>query len=349
MCKDEALARVFAEKSATRGEREGEFAMGYYCEVRPPPLPPHRPDAAQVGIGAPGHATDLDAARAWYARAADKGSAEARKRLDALAQGAGAALGRREHERLAQSTLVRKRTQARDEAWSAGRKAAVLPPAESLSRIAEDVRVAHAPAQGPGTPGQGAGLPGPGAGLPGPGQGAGLPGQGHGPGTPTQGPGASVAPLQPQRRPQKEHTAPPQQQRFSLSDPGAGVAGSPMAIAAQAAAAHPSPPAHAQQGGRVRVPIRLDDPAPASSPVSPHAQSPHAQSPLAQNSTLAPTTAGPGPGKITPTSSPRPGNAKVQRPSAPAQQPPPPKKGPATFQEMGFQSQKLDERECVIM
>ena len=32
--KDEALAKTFAEKSAMRGEKEGEFAMGYYCEVR---------------------------------------------------------------------------------------------------------------------------------------------------------------------------------------------------------------------------------------------------------------------------------------------------------------------------
>lgn len=31
--KDEALVLVFGEKAASKGEADGEFAMGYYCEV----------------------------------------------------------------------------------------------------------------------------------------------------------------------------------------------------------------------------------------------------------------------------------------------------------------------------
>ncbi|KZV97618.1 HCP-like protein [Exidia glandulosa HHB12029] len=328
--KDEALARVFAEKSAMRGEREGEFAMGYYCEV---------------GIGTPNHTKDLEAARKWYTLAADKGSAEARKRLDALTAAQPVALGRTEHEMLKESTLVRRRTQARDEAWSAGRKAQAMPPSGSMPKIAEELRATHVQPPAPHAGGPGAKI-------------------------------ESVAPLQPQRRPQQQHPQQPQQ-RYSLSDPGAAAALGPssMTIVHQHAAATSSTsspvPQQQHHGGRVRVPIRLDDPAPQAvrvpSPVSAVQGPQHIQQqqPGPVQPTLAGATAGPGPGKIkldTPgpsplsplnrpgagTNSPKPSPRPGQN-SGSASAGGPPKKGPATFQEMGFQSQKLDERECVIM
>ncbi|EJD44310.1 hypothetical protein AURDEDRAFT_185086 [Auricularia subglabra TFB-10046 SS5] len=269
--KDEGLARVFAEKSAMRGEREGEFAMGYYCEV---------------GIGAPGHAKDLEAARTWYTRAAEKGSAEARKRLDALAAAQPAALGRAEHEQLKENTLVRRRTQARDEAWAAGRKSKIA--AQQPMPVAEEVAKAH---MSPVPSSSGAAI--------------------H-----------SMPAPAPGRRPLPAGAQMPQQQRYSLSDAG------PVKMES-------APPAH---GGRVRVPIRLDDPSPGPGPAHAPADVPPVPAVPAHVRPASPAR--------------QPSVAKPQqqqRPPASGSGAAPPKKGPATFQEMGFQSQKLDDRDCVIM
>jgi len=54
----------------------------------------------QVGIGAPNKTKDLESARKWYTLAAEKGSAEAKKRLDALQAAQPVVLGREEHEQL---------------------------------------------------------------------------------------------------------------------------------------------------------------------------------------------------------------------------------------------------------
>jgi hypothetical protein len=45
------------------------------------------------------------------------------------------------------------------------------------------------------------------------------------------------------------------------------------------------------------------------------------------------------------------GRMRTPSPSGSSEPParPPPGKGPATFQEMGYQSSKLEEKDCVIM
>lgn len=64
--KNEKLAWTFAERAATHGIPNAEFALGYYLEV---------------GIGT---ASDIDAAQAWYAKAAAHDHQDAKDRLAAL-------------------------------------------------------------------------------------------------------------------------------------------------------------------------------------------------------------------------------------------------------------------------
>ncbi|KIY48771.1 HCP-like protein [Fistulina hepatica ATCC 64428] len=99
--KDEGLALTFARKAAEKGLPSAEFAMGYYAEV---------------GVGQP---KDVQLARTWYekvSKAQVHGNPDAVKRLNALAQPAAQALSRQEHDNLTETTLVRKRTQARQRA-----------------------------------------------------------------------------------------------------------------------------------------------------------------------------------------------------------------------------------------
>jgi TPR repeat protein len=112
--KDESLAYTFAEKAARRGLPSAEFAMGYYAEV---------------GVGGP---QDIDNARKWYQRvsnlphvryivclsvsqAAQNGNTDASERLRALSAPQAQSLSRTEHENITQSTLIRKRTQAKQD------------------------------------------------------------------------------------------------------------------------------------------------------------------------------------------------------------------------------------------
>ncbi|KZT00733.1 uncharacterized protein LAESUDRAFT_731966 [Laetiporus sulphureus 93-53] len=93
--RDEALAWTFAEKAARKGLPSAEFAMGYYAEV---------------GVGGP---KDIEVAQKWYTRAAEHGNVDASDRLKALSQPQPDALSREQHETLADTTIVRKRTLAR--------------------------------------------------------------------------------------------------------------------------------------------------------------------------------------------------------------------------------------------
>ncbi|KAG8933365.1 hypothetical protein FRC02_012041 [Tulasnella sp. 418] len=101
--KDEILAVTFAEKAAKKGLPSAEFAMGYYCEV---------------GVG--GH-KDIDAAKKWYQRAAAHQNEDAAARLKALSQPKPDVLSREEHDKLTNTTLVRKRTSAKEFSIAEGR------------------------------------------------------------------------------------------------------------------------------------------------------------------------------------------------------------------------------------
>ena len=115
--KDETLAYTFAEKAAKKGLAAGEFAMGYYTEV---------------GIGT---ARDLVAARVWYEKAAAKGNTDARGRLEALG-----GLSRDEHEKITESRLVRKRTQARQKAEATGGVPIGLGGRQDASQVVDAIR-----------------------------------------------------------------------------------------------------------------------------------------------------------------------------------------------------------------
>lgn len=78
--KNESLAWTFAERAAKHRLPTAEFAIGYYLEV---------------GIGTK---IDLDAARAWYGRAAAQGNTDAAQRLAALQSSESEALSRAQHQ-----------------------------------------------------------------------------------------------------------------------------------------------------------------------------------------------------------------------------------------------------------
>ena len=101
--KDESLAVVFADKAARRNLPSTEFAMGYYTE------------ACVSGI-----APDLAAACVWYARVARGSNDDARARLRELDAARAKMLSRKEHEGLAQDTLVSTCTMARERAQASG-------------------------------------------------------------------------------------------------------------------------------------------------------------------------------------------------------------------------------------
>lgn len=275
--KDESLAFTFAEKAARRGLPSAEFAMGYYMEV---------------GVGGP---KDIAAATKWYTRAAQHGNADATERLAALAQPAAHALSRQEHDTLTESTLVRKRTQAKQRSDARPRPAPGaggqnpnpnpnMPPQTSSAQIVEHIRK-NSLAQRP-PPGSG----------PGPAQGG--PSPYAGPPPPRQGSGDAYGPPPPQNQsPPRAHPGAP---RYGLTDPGVGPGPGPGRTS----------PAGAGPGGR-----------PSHGRVASSSAVPQAQQQQQQQ----------GGGSPTPASR------------------PPPAKGPATFQEMGFQSQKLEDKECVIM
>lgn len=195
--KDEALAVTFAEKAAKKGLPNAEFAMGYYAEV---------------GVGGP---RDLNTAIKWYTKATEHDNVDAKERLQALQQSSNAALSRQEHDHITEAKLVRKRTDAK--ARSDERRQDVPPPMPTMDtqknnrRVIEHVRknsVARDSRYGPGPSAMPTMSP-----------------MFEHPGTPSSG---SPAMPQARPRPQKQgQQAPPQSNRFTLTDPGAGSASSP--------------------------------------------------------------------------------------------------------------------------
>ncbi|KAH9050285.1 HCP-like protein [Lactarius hengduanensis] len=324
--KDESLAFTFAEKAARKGLPSAEFAMGYYVEV---------------GVGGP---KDIEAALRWYERASQHGNTEATERLAALSQPAPVALSRQEHDNLTEVTLVRKRTQAKQRSDARGPAAGPrLGGRGDSQQVVANIRknsLAHRPGPNPNP-----GFPSPPVPVP---TRSDIPpaawlalGQRRlsisvspivrGAGVPPSGPsGASGFRPQPQGSAgplPHQSTLPPPQPHSSLPPQGSGPGG-PGGFQS------PRPPGQQQYGQIARPPSVGTGPG------------------------------GPGPGRRPPRTGsgsgfgPPGGGPPPQQASAPAPTPPgvydapmkpPPPKGPATFQEMGFQSQKLQEKDCIIM
>ena len=329
--KDESLAFTFAEKAARKGLHSAEFAMGYYTEV---------------GVGGP---KDIEAARNWYTRvsnttcplfpylmyglssciqASQHGNADATERLAALSQPAPLALSRQEHDNLTETTLVRKRTQAKQRSDARGPTGGPRQGGRQNSQqVVANIRknsLAHRPG-----PGRYPAMPPPADDYAAPRL---PPAQGPPPGGP--GPnaaaGGSRPPIQP--GPGPGGYTPPSRQPL----PG------------------PQPPQGNNHPGFAGYP----------SPRMPPPQQPYAQQQLSRPPSQ-PTLGGSGAGqpgqpgrrpmRVGSGSSPPSQQASVRTPSPPTalSDPPvarpPPAKGPATFQEMGFQSSKLEDKDCVIM
>jgi hypothetical protein len=331
--KDESLAFTFAEKAARKGLPSAEFAMGYYTEV---------------GVGG---SKDIEAARKWYTRvsntmlvtciylmfgflsciqASQHGNTDATERLGALSQPAPAALSRQEHENLTETTLVRKRTQAKQRSDArgpiAGPRQGARPNSQQVVANVRKNSLAHRPGPNPrypsspgpvyndapeGYPAQPVSLsssPGS-SGFRTPGQ----PGPAPGPG------GYFDRPRQQSLSSSQPQLAPPQ----GSNNPGPGGYPSPR-LPSQRPPSQPQFGAPGQQG-QGRRPMRGGS--------------------GSGNPPLPPGASG------VSLSQPQPARGRTPSPPAPSDPPvrPAPAKGPATFQEMGFQSQKLEEKDCVIM
>ncbi|KAH8827535.1 hypothetical protein DL96DRAFT_1599360 [Flagelloscypha sp. PMI_526] len=297
--KDEALALTFADKAARKGLPSAEFAMGYYAEV---------------GIGGNG-VKDLAAARRWYEKASAHGNTDAPGRLKALDEAS--SLSRQEHEQLTQSTLGRKRTQAKQKSdANYGGPMPMSPPAHNV--MANVRKQSLMPPIGEGGSGGGYGGPqapsfpsgpSPSSYGPRPGSGSGSPGYpnpsfqqqqqqqqgGPGPG-PRPGSGAGFA--RPQKSPQQQQLA--HMNRISLTDGPA-------------------------QG---RPPSSGSGPKPSQTPPGGGKYGPQGGKPV---------TGGIG------------GGGKPASGGGGGGAAPPKKPGPATFAEMGFQGVKAEDKECVIM
>lgn len=249
-------------------------------------------------------------------QASQHGNTDATERLSALSQPAPQALSRQEHNNLTETTLVRKRTQAKQRSDArgpvGGQRHGGRPNSQEVVANIRKNSVVRRP-----------GPTGPSAG-------------------PDQ-PSADMYPIDegyPQRRP-------PQQVPFGNSD-GGGAGGfgyrpPPQPAGVGAGASGYSPPSQPQ----AFLP-RGSSPAPGGYP-SPRIPSQQVQQQYGQPQGRRPSqpSVGPAPG------------APGRRPQAasgsgpgPVSEPPPrpiPAKGPSTFQEMGFESQKLEEKDCVIM
>lgn len=276
--KDEVLAFTFAEKAARKGLASAEFAMGYYAEV---------------GVGGP---QDVEAARRWYKRAMEHGNTNASERLAALSQPAPMSLSRQEHDTLTETTLVRKRTQAkqRSEATPGYRATTsrnqgqkIIEDVRNTSISPEDVRTAgRAPAR-PQIPGNNSSLrlinkqP-----------------------TINEHPPAQMS-TPPMIQAHMPDALPPNQQASNIDN-------APFAHRTRYSLADPGP----------RSPSSNSQP-PTPGPAPSSSIGPGGRSYERSSSTSLPDTAEP------------------TRPN--------PVKKPQTFQDMGFQSQKLQDKECIIM
>ncbi|KZS98298.1 HCP-like protein [Sistotremastrum niveocremeum HHB9708] len=267
--KDERLAYTFAEKAARKGLPSAEFAMGYYLEV---------------GVGG---IKDVDAAVKWYTRAAQHGNEDAPERLRALSHPSPNLLSREEHEAITNNKLVRKRTQARNEAVASGRGAISGPGAEAVVNAIRKNSLHQQPQQPQQVP-----LPqstyGPPSGPTTPNE---LPPGARRPTLAGNGPPPPVAQPPPQTRPQTQNAPVRHSRGQSLVDPGF---------------VPPPPDSRQSPSNRYRN----------QSPQSRPSGGPHPPRPVHSNSVI-----------------PIPASTK----------------GPATFQEMGFQSQKMEEKECRVM
>ncbi|KAF8268916.1 hypothetical protein EI94DRAFT_1771417 [Lactarius quietus] len=345
--KDESLAFTFAEKAARKGLPSAEFAMGYYVEV---------------GVGGP---KDIEAARKWYERASQHGNADATERLAALSQPAPVSLSRQEHENLTETTLVRKRTQAKQRSDASGSGAGPRTGArqngQQVVAVIRQSSLAHRPGPGP-NPGYAAPpVPAmltqsgnPPAGMPPPpvNEGYANPHRQSPMGSPNlnsegypqqrqpppQGPPSGGSGFRPMSQhaaghqstlppPQLHASLPPPQPHASLPPPGSGQG-------------YPSPRMSAYGQG-----ARPPQQQPGAGPSGPGGPGGRRPGPPRTASGTGPTFLGGGP----PQQSSAPGSALSSPGVYDAPMKPPGPKGPATFQEMGFQSEKLDKDNCVIM
>ena len=298
-------------------------------------------------------------------QASQHGNTDAAERLTALSQPAPVALSRQEHDNLTETTLVRKRTQAKQRSDASGRPAAGLRPEgrQNGQQVVANIRknsLAYRPPPNPGNlpPPAAAAVPtrsdnppvvgGPpvnegGYGNSNPYRQSNLNAEGFPPqrqpppqsGTGFRPPSQQVTgPLHPHQSslppPQPHSSLPPPQPQSSLPLPGSGP-GYPS----------PRPPAQQQQYGQLGRPTSQ-----AFGPGGPGRRTARTRTSSGPGAALGPPGGGGG-GAPPQTSAPVPG------PSPPGVYDPPMKppgpKGPATFQEMGFQSQKLEENNCVIM
>lgn len=264
-------------------------------------------------------------------QASQHGNADATERINALSQPAPAALSRQEHDNLTETTLVRKRTQAKQRSDARGpiagprqggrqngqqlvaniRKNSLAQRLGSNHRFPSSPGPVTARYDGDAPEGYPAQRP-PQVPL------SSSPGSGFRPpiqSGPVPDPGGYFAPprQQPFSTPQPQSAPPPQ----GSNNPGPGGYPSPR-IPVQRPPSQPQLGGPGQQGRRV----------------------------VRGGSGSGNPSFSPGPSSSQP--------ARARTPSPPVQSEPPaarppPAKGPATFQEMGFQSQKLEDKDCVIM
>ncbi|KAI0254609.1 hypothetical protein BJV78DRAFT_1185638 [Lactifluus subvellereus] len=290
--KDESLAFTFAEKAARKGLPSAEFAMGYYMEV---------------GVGGP---KDVDAALKWYTRASEHGNTDATERLAALSQPAPQALSRQEHDNLTETTLVRKRTQAKQRSDArgpmGGQRHGGRPNSHQVVANIRKNSLIYRPGTGPSIAS-----------------------------ARPDHPSADVLPI----NEGYPHQRPPQQVPFSNGGGAAGGFGDRPPPGAGPGPGGYSPPQQPQS-----LLPRGTSPAPGGYP-SPRIPAQQAQQQFGQPAGRRPS-AGPAPGA--PGRRPHAASGSGPAPSEPPARPPP-AKGPSTFQEMGFKSQKLEEKDCIIM
>ncbi|EED81353.1 predicted protein [Postia placenta Mad-698-R] len=342
--KDEVLAYEYAERAARRGLASAQFAMGYYTEV---------------GIGC---AKDVATARKWYTPAAQQGNTDASDRLKALSRSQ--SLSRKEHEKLTDTQLVRKRTQARMRSQAAAAPPMPpLPPSPSVASFANtsgvpppmnaqasvaplNFRKAAAPQGPPRAPAMGSGPP-PSANA-----------QYRGPPSRDASP-ARAAPYQYQSTPSNAPSSGPQ---MRINTPPGGLGHGPHPNAGPGADHNGRPPNSYPGSGP--NPYGGPGPNPYAGPGPNPSARPNPNARLGQNSDARP---GPNSNAYSgPNSGARPspgsnGHAAQRRepqgPSDRAMTPPqmpmtamPTYKGPRTFQEMGVSVQKQEDGEkCVVM
>ena len=355
--KDESLAYTFAEKAARKGLSSAEFAMGYYTEV---------------GVGGP---KDIEAARKWYTRVSNKsdasqlpylmflfppciqasqhGNTDATDRLAALSQPAPASLSRQEHDNLTETTLVRKRTQAKQRSDARGpgagpRHGGRQNGQQVVANIRKNSLAYH---------------PGPNQGYP----------PSSGPVAPARYDSAAPEGYLNQRPPQAPLNSnlgvggnlyrPPTTQPGPLPDPSGYIPPQRQQQPLPASQLQYNPPA---PQGPMNSPVLGPGgyPSPRIPTNRPPSQPQLGGTPPGQQGQYGRNRTGRGsigsglpPSGVPPSSSSQQafqqGQARARTPSPPRPSEPPARplvgKGPATFQEMGYQSSKLEEKDCVIM